>query len=76
MEDWQQQEQQAEMPLHVPDIVGKLYADYVEANMQFAVGKLLTDQWAAEMRLIDQKLAIFGLRLDRPERFAKPGGRI
>lgn len=52
-------------------IIAKLVAEMDDANMRFASEEMQHDEWSAEMRRIDQKLSIFGLRLDRPERFGK-----
>lgn len=69
MNEWQQEKPK----LQAGDIVAKLYDDAVNASMAFANGEMQHDEWSAEMRLIDQRLGIFGIRLDRPERFAKSG---
>jgi hypothetical protein len=67
MTEWQQTE---EVHKAASDIVASLFAQVGEINMRYAVDEIQHDEWAAEMRLIDQKLGIFGLRLDHPERFA------
>jgi hypothetical protein len=72
MTEWQPETR----PKSAGDILVSLFDQVADANLRFATGELQHDEWTAEMRLIDQKLAIFGLRLDRPERFSKPGGRL
>jgi hypothetical protein len=71
-EGWQQ-----EHPKSASDIVAMFVNQLLDVNMRYASDEIQHDEWSAEMRNIDQKLAIFGLRLDRPERFAiKPSGRL
>lgn len=67
MNDWQQT---TEAPKTAGDIIAQLWEEMAEANLRFASGGMQHDEWAAEMRGIDQRLHIFGLALDRPERFA------
>lgn len=73
MEAWNQDGQ----PKRADEIIVQLFEQIAEANLRFATGDMQHDEWTADMRDIDQKLSIFGLRLDRPERFAaKPSGRL
>lgn len=71
MTEWQPEEQ----PKAVMDILAALYGEINEVNMRFAIDEIQHDEWSAEMRRIDQKLTIFGLRLDHPERFLKQNVR-
>jgi hypothetical protein len=71
-EPWQSDQQ----PKRVDEIIAQLFEELSQANMRYATDQIQHDEWSAEMRRIDQKLTIFGLRLDRPERFTKTGNRI
>jgi hypothetical protein len=75
-EPWQP-EQRSEFVKSVSDIIAELYAQTNDISMKYALDEIQHDEWSADMRRIDQKLSIFGMRLDRPERFAvKPGSRL
>ena len=71
MNDWQN-----EAPKSAAEIVGTLLGNMSASNQAYALGDMDQASWAEDMRSIDQKLAIFGLRIDRPERFAAKAGRL
>jgi hypothetical protein len=72
MEEWQQQEQKKA----AEDVVASLFGELTNTNMRYAIDEINHEEWCEAMRTLQRRLNIFGLGIDRPERFMKPGGRI
>jgi len=53
------------------EIVVALLIQMTDTNQRYALDEITHEVWADEMRSIDKKLGIFGLSIDRRERFAK-----
>jgi hypothetical protein len=69
MEEWQQQEttsQSSRLPA-----VAELLAREDEANADYMAGHSTRDKWLEQLRDIDDKLSIVGLRLARLD--SRPG---